>query len=180
MGRNLAAEEQNLSIVTLCYIEPVDGEEPIRFTNAYSMEWNGHRWVGLGNFGKITAVEEDAELKMTGISITISGIPTTVRINTVLREYVGKICIVYVAPIDEQYLIAEPIVVFKGKIDVIGMEYGNETFSINMTVESQMAEWKRSRISRFTNEDQQIRYPGDLGLQFVSKVAEQEIFWGRT
>jgi hypothetical protein len=31
---------------------------------------------------------------------------------------------------------------------------------------------------RYTQEDQQRDYPGDLGFQFVNSIQESQIFWG--
>ena len=33
---------------------------------------------------------------------------------------------------------------------------------------------------RYTDEDQQMDYPGDLGFQFVNGIQEAQIYWGRS
>jgi len=33
---------------------------------------------------------------------------------------------------------------------------------------------------RYTNEDQQLDYPGDRGMEFVSSIQDVTIYWGRT
>ena len=37
---------------------------------------------------------------------------------------------------------------------------------------------KRSRERRYTHDDQQIDFPGDLGFEFVPKLQELNLVWG--
>ena len=37
----------------------------------------------------------------------------------------------------------------------------------------------RSRVRRYTNEDQQIDYPTDVGFEYVQSLQDFEIKWGR-
>ena len=47
-----------------------------------------------------------------------------------------------------------------------------------LTVESRFAAWDRPLVRRYNNADQQTRYPGDKGLEFVEQTAEKQIVWG--
>ena len=46
-------------------------------------------------------------------------------------------------------------------------------------VESRLADWERPRVSRYTDADQQQRFPGDLGCRFAPQMVEKELVWGR-
>ena len=39
-------------------------------------------------------------------------------------------------------------------------------------------DWERSRIRRYTNQDQQQKFSGDKGLEFIQELQEKELFWG--
>jgi len=56
---------------------------------------------------------------------------------------------------------------------------GSETATIQVTVENRLIEFERTRVRRYTAEDQKIDYPNDKGLEFVAEMAEKEIVWGR-
>ncbi len=55
----------------------------------------------------------------------------------------------------------------------------DETLSVALTVESRFAAWDRANTRRFNNADQQGRYPGDLGLQFVEQATDKQVAWGQ-
>ena len=76
-------------------------------------------------------------------------------------------------------IVADPVLVFHGRMDVMNIEIGN-TATITVTAESRLADWNRARTSRYTDEEQQRLYPGDKGLQYVAQTAEMELVWGRT
>lgn len=65
-----------------------------------------------------------------------------------------------------------------GRMDVMMIDEGPETSAITVTAESELADLKRPRVRRYTHEDQQQLYPGDMGFEFVSGVMDLEIGWG--
>jgi hypothetical protein len=70
----------------------------------------------------------------------------------------------------------EPLVYFKGKMDLLSCEHG-ATGSITVTIRDNLADWARPRIERYTDQDQQARYPGDKGFEYVTAIADKEIIW---
>jgi hypothetical protein len=69
--------------------------------------------------------------------------------------------------------------VFTARMDQMTIEEGPETSTIQLTVENVLVDLERPRVARYTNADQQSRFPGDRGLEFVESVQGREIFWGR-
>jgi hypothetical protein len=65
---------------------------------------------------------------------------------------------------------------FSGLVDEIQVEIGS-IGRITITVRDELADWSRPRIERYTNSDQQARYNGDKGLEYISQVADKEIVW---
>ena len=53
-----------------------------------------------------------------------------------------------------------------------------KTATVNITAESRLIDWARPRIRRYTNADQNERFPGDKGFEFVSDTTDKEIVWG--
>lgn len=76
-------------------------------------------------------------------------------------------------------MIDDPILMFEGKLDVPSIQEGGDTSTITLSYESRLIDLQRSRESRYTNEDQQRAFAGDLGCEFVASLQEKQITWGK-
>jgi len=151
----------------------------LRVTNApYAVPWNGYTWKGLGEFGSMEAVQEGANLEAFGVRLTLSGVDP-VNISLALTEhYQGRSCKIWIAPLDSGHqVIADPVLVFDGRMDTMQMEAGQQAV-VTVTAESRLADLERPRVRRYNDADQQWLYPGDLGMQFVEQMVEKELVWG--
>jgi hypothetical protein len=140
----------------------------------------GNTYKGIGGFGRITAIEEKAELGATLVELSISGLdPTENNVNTVLTtNYRNRPATVYLAFIDSNGdVVSDPTILFRGFMDNAVIAQGKE-LSVTVRINSIMADWDRAKVARYTNEEQQDRFPGDRGLEFVPQMVEKEIKWG--
>jgi hypothetical protein len=145
-----------------------------------TITWGGHEWLGVGSFGTVTGVEEDSTLSKKTVVYTLSGIPNDM-ISLALNDYYqGRAAKVYLGFLDltTGQLVDDPVLLDQGRLDVPETEEG-ESVTINITAESRVSQWERPRARRHTNADQQARFPGDRGLEFVSQAAQKEINWGK-
>jgi hypothetical protein len=76
-------------------------------------------------------------------------------------------------------VIVDPYESFGGRMDVPSIEEGGETSTIKLRVENRLVDFNRARERRFTHEDQQIDYPGDLGFEYVAGYQEWNGVWGK-
>lgn len=152
----------------------------VRLTNAaYDFEWNGYTWVGCGNLGAISEIEEGQDLQMYGCMLSLSGLSADYVAKCFGAEYSGRDATIWLAPLDDDYrVIADPIIIFRGRMDTMPIKLGAESV-ISLTVESELTDWERPRIRRYNNEDQQSEYPDDRGFEYVPQMVEKQIFWGR-
>jgi len=174
-----ACTQINFPSLVLVYLDFVSGA--VRVTNAgYTVTWGGYNWLGIGNLGGIDAIQEGAALQMYGCSLTLTGIPPELIAEGLTpSDYQGRTATIYLAPLTEHYaFIADPVVVFKGRMDVADIELG-ETATISMTVESRLVDWERPRTRRYNHEDQIAAHPGDMGMQYVDQVVSMDLKWGR-
>lgn len=133
---------------------------------------------GIGDLGSISAVEETAETKATSIQLTLSGIPSEFISISLQEQYQGEDCIVYFGLLNESLtLLSTPTVLFKGQMDTMDLFIG-QTASITILVQSRMARWEEPNVGRYTNEDQQAKFPGDKFLEFVPQMQNRELNWG--
>ena len=96
------------------------------------------------------------------------------------EDYQGRPITIYLGALDDTGdLIASPTVLFSGFMDVMTISEAGETSTISVTAENKLIAFDRSYVRRYTAEDQKIDYPNDMGFEFVAKIADQEIIWGR-
>lgn len=145
-----------------------------------TITWGGFDWFGLGAFGNVTGLEENAELSRKTVTYTLSGVPNTL-IGTVLGEdYQGRSAKVYLGLFDTTtyQLAADPHLMDAGLMDVSNIEEG-QTCTVSITAESRIASWSRPVERRYTDAEQQGKFTGDKGLEFMSQASQKEIVWGR-
>jgi hypothetical protein len=75
-------------------------------------------------------------------------------------------------------LIADPFIMFKGKMDVPDIVDDGERCTLAVSYESRLIDLERARIKRYTQESQQIDYASDLGFQFVPGLQDAQVSWG--
>ena len=138
-------------------------------------------WIGVGEFGSISALTETREVRAEGVKLSLSGIPASMVSLALEDALPGKPVKIYLLLFtDAHQIIEEPYQTFSGRTDAVRLSEGGETATIEITVESRVLELQRSRNRRFTHEDQQIEFPGDLGFEYQEQLQERNDSWGAT
>lgn len=166
--------------VPYVYFVQMDFSSPLCLCTAgYDMSWNGLTWFGVGLLGSIEPIQEQATLEAIGVNMSISGVPSEIIAIALGEQYQGKPCQIWVAPLREDLqLVGQPIKVFSGRLDTMDAEVG-ETATITVTAESRMVAWDKAKVRRYNHDDQQGRYPGDRGFEYVAQMVERNLLWGR-
>ena len=147
--------------------------------------WDGSaqpaEFLGVGNMGRMSAVEEGTEVKPYSVSVQLSGIPQSHVSIALGEDYRNRDMQVWLALLDDQHqVIDHPVLLNRVRLDTMNIELG-ETATIEATGHSRLADWDRARVRRYTDADQQAVYPNDKGFQFVSQIsAGKELIWGKT
>jgi len=142
---------------------------------------NSVDYVGAGTLLNIGEIAESSELQANGITVTLSGITDPLLAKARDEDYQGRELTVKLGAMDAvNDVISNPVTVFSGFMDVMTINDAGETATIQVSVENRLIEFERTRVRRYTAEDQKIDYPTDKGLEFVAEMAEKEIIWGRT
>jgi len=143
--------------------------------------WEGNSYIGAGNLIGISTVQENQNLEAQGIVCTLSGIPSTLLSVALSERSRGRPFRLWLGGINEgdspRGLIDEPYRIFTGLMDVIEMSDDGETALIRLSVESSMLIARRSKIRRYTSEDQKRDYPLDLGLDLINQLQDKEVVW---
>ena len=152
-------------------------------SSPYPLVFDGDTFLGVGNLGAISIIQEGSDLQARGIELTLSGIPPELIAIALDEDYQGRDCKIWLGFLASSHehssLIIDPVQMGPWIMDTMDIEMG-ETARITVRAESRLIRWDKPHSARYTNEEQQERFVGDLGLEFVPQMAEKELIWGRT
>jgi hypothetical protein len=125
---------------------------------------NGNTFNGAGQFGKIDRIEESAgDIKAAGITLSLSGIPANLRALAEDEDCQGRPVNVWLGFFDSDWTLIANAVKLNGYLmDYPIIEEGGSTCTITVFCESILADLERPKVRRYTHEDQQDLYPGDM------------------
>lgn len=161
------------------FLVEIDFDTPLRFSSAYvNINVQGVDYFGGGNFGSITSAKENSDLEPNQVEITLAGISDASLAAVGSSNYINRDVRIKVAMLDEQGQVIndETMNYFIGKTDEVKYKYGKTSF-ITIIAIDRLADWSRPRVERNMNADQQARYPGDKGFEFVGQIADKKIIW---
>ena len=136
--------------------------------------WDGGpatTFVGVGTFGGMAPVVEAVEQQAKLMTFQLAGLPTAQIPAMRQTNFKGRAVQVWYANLDAASQIAgTPVLVWDGLSDQGVIKIGT-TSTIEVTAHDRRRDWQRERVRRFTNEDHQSEYPGDLFFEFVPQIA---------
>ncbi len=136
-------------------------------------------WIGVGDLGGIESIIESADRRRNGVLFSLSGVDTSLLSDVLTDNYQGKDVTAWEAYIDDAgVLIADPALAFSGIMDTMGISDGDPSGIIKLQCESRDILLQRTSRSLYTNEEQQLKFPGDLGLEFMLELQDKQIIWG--
>ncbi len=153
------------------------GQGTIVFNDSGGVSRN---WIGAGGISAIDAVGEATDGSATGIRVALFNVPSEFRANIADQAVRGALFEVYTGALNETFQTVDAnALVWKGKLDDYRITDGGDTLSVEIVGESRAIDQRRPSIKRFTHEYQTRKYPGDLFFQYVSKMTEVSILWGK-
>lgn len=144
-----------------------------------TLSWDGKSWSGVGTLLGISGIDETNEIRASGLTVSLSGVPSDLLSAALGDARSGKTGRVYLAFFSSGSIVADPILQFEGRLDVPAIEDGPDTATISISYESELIDLERARERRYTPEDQAIDFPGDLGFSYVAALQDAQITWGR-
>ena len=183
-----------------------DGTDVLRlWTGVGTLNVQGVDWTGAGTLLGISSVEETTETAARGADITITGLPPEVLSLAISTPYQGRTCKIYfglfkaakIIKEDSSFLLLEDgskiyledlnsgfTEIFCGYMDQMNIAEGADTGTIQVKVENKLIDLERVRIARYTAQYQRSRNiagaSDDAGFNFVDKMQDQKLAWGRS
>jgi len=146
--------------------------------------WNGYgdltidsnTYTGGGSLIGVSAIEEAAEIGAKGVSMSLTGISSSILTTALTENYQYRIANIYVGAITSGTVSSYKV--FSGRMDVMTIAEEGETCTITLTAESRLIDLERPRLRRWTSEDQKALDANDKGFEFVNSLQEASIKWG--
>ena len=164
---------------------PTPGIGTIRLHNGLgTYTWDdgsgSQSWIGTGDLGQISKIQEGEEVSPYGIQLTLSGLDPDLVGEAIKEIYYQRPVTLYVGALnDSDQLVATPDVMWTGFMDLmtasVGAE-GGDTLVLNC--ESELAMFERSRNLLFTNSGQQTISSGDTFFNQLQDMQDLTLSWG--
>lgn len=142
-----------------------------------SMTIGDRTYIGDRKLIQVDPAQETAEVQANNATIQLSGVQEGDIAISLEENYQGRPCRLKLAFFDSSNnLIADPVTMFAGRMDVMTVNDDPANPIITMTAENEFIRMSVARHRNRTHEDQQIDYPGDKGLEFVASMQNKTIF----
>lgn len=176
-----AGEAAHVEIVTLVAMDVPSGYLRLH-TRTGTITFGGYDYLGVGKFGGVSEIDEDAQLRPSGVTVTLSGVDAALVSSAITEAIHGRAITIYQGYLNltTGALIADPEIVFRGLMDYMAIDLGQNTGSITVQCEGEMARWLRHNGSLYTHESQQALFSGDRGFDQVPFLQNRKIDWSKS
>lgn len=141
----------------------------------------GETWSGLGEFASISGLEVPLGGTAPITTMTLSGVDPVLKskVREASAEAKGRPVRFYMQFFDENLqTLDSPYAVHTGVMDQLSVSAPNaETRTIEMTVEGLFTRRAIPPFGMLSNRDQQARFPGDRGLEYVTAMQSKTTNW---
>ena len=149
---------------------------PLRLWTGYGDRTiDGNTYTGGGALMGISGLEEVADLSAKNITLTLSGMSSTV-ISLALQEPYQRRKVRVLWGVRG---VSDFVEVFSGSLNQMVIEDSADSGTISVTVDSKLVELERASNRRYTSESHKARNPSDTFFDFVAKIQDKQIVFGR-
>lgn len=154
------------------------GDDTFMNTSDRNIDYDGKTWFATGQFGKVEAFTEGMTSSESGWSMGLSQIPLDMLDYTVdhLRAKSVKMFLALLGP--DHLLLADPRLIGAGDILDNNVQFQDTTATIKLNVRSGLSDWHKASTARYTDEYQQLIYPGDRGFRYIADLQSTKLKWG--
>ena len=130
-----------------------------------------------GLLSGIGEISETTDLKDAQTAITFSGIDAAIKAAVVASDFINSSVTIRIQFFNQNWQSSgDGIIYFSGAVASQNIASG-QTSSITVSCKSRIASMSRPRSERYSDQEQQAQYPGDLGMQYAAELASKEIIW---
>ena len=146
-----------------------------------SVVYDSNTYLAVGHLMGISDIEEAAEVIVSSVTLSLSGIDQVWISNVLQEDYIDRTVKIYTAFMDESWaLVVDPVLIFEGRMDQPSIEEDPDagTSSVSVSVTNAWVDFSRKTGRHTNHEEQTLHFAGDKGFEFASEVTP-DIVWGR-
>jgi len=155
--------------INMIYLDWPSG--PVRaHSGVGTINWGGHDWLGVGNFGAVSVPSEGMSPVVNGAELSLYGPMEMLeaQAGVAQRNRAGEIYVACVTKRAGNQIIGAPIEIYSGATDSVVMriesEDGGSAFRLVVTLRGGPSD--RDAAAAFHSHEDQIRtYPADTGFK---------------
>jgi hypothetical protein len=162
-------------------VQIVFDSETLYMSDAFkNISYGGNTYIGASDLLSFSDIEEAVVVIVSKITVSLSGVDKTWISKILSQDYIDRTVKIYTAFLDTSFdLIADPVLIFEGRIDEPAIteewESGKSTVSVGCT--NAWVDFTRNTGRHTNHEEQNIRFSGDKGFEFASEIVK-DIRWG--
>jgi len=174
-----ALSSDHVALVTFAKLEFPSGTLYLH-NSIGTYTWGGNDWLGTGDLGEISQLEEGAEISPYKITLSLSGLDATISGAALTEDYYLQPVTVYLGVLNaNDVLIADPTIVWEGAMDQMELSVGAaDGDTIVLTAESELARFDKASNLKYTDAQLQSDSAGSLGFEFMADIEGAKIRWG--
>ena len=155
-----ALSSQHVALVTFAKLEFPSGTSYVH-NSIGTYTWGGQDWMGVGDLGEISQLQEGAEVSPYKITLTLSGLDAAISGAALNEDYYLQPVTVYLGVLDsDDMLIADPTVVWVGAMDQMTVSVGaSDGDAIQLTAESELARFDKASNMKYTDSQLHQTHP---------------------
>jgi hypothetical protein len=150
------------------------------YTDHYKdLIFDGNTYTASSLFLGSSEVQETADVSVNNLTLKFSGADTTIISLLLNNDYMNVQAKLYRGFLDSsQALIADPFLLFDGRISNFALEENATGSSVSIIVASHWADFEKVSGRRSSINSQKLYFPTDEGMEFSSQTS-QKIKWGK-
>lgn len=140
-------------------------------------------WQGSGSVISASGLEHRPRMGAAPATFTMSGVQNELIQFAAgnQQEVVGRPCAVFIQFLSSDYTpLDNPVAIWAGNMETLRFRAGFGEQTISLTAETLFVKRIRAPYGFMTDRDQQVRYPGDTGMQFFPMLINKAVNWLRS
>lgn len=138
----------------------------------------GNTYLGAGRFGGIESAEEALQLVAKPLTLSLSGVDTTIVNEAMTENYQNRPVTIYVGFLNSSNAFVDtPEIVWEGRMNQMSFTVSRGEASIKLSCEYRLR--REPIIARFSDQDQQVAFPGDRFFDLLPTIANYAGKWGQ-
>jgi hypothetical protein len=146
-----------------------------------TLEAGGYQWAGIGELVSVDGLSSRADTAAEPMTFNLSGISADLlaKARESADEVKGNPCSTYLQFFDSDWqALDDPLPLRGGIMDTLRYDAtGPDQRALTLSAEGIFASRRSPPFGRYTDRDQNARFPGDRGLEFIPSLINKTVTW---